>query len=300
MTTFLVDCLEGYGTSKFPDIPVTPDTMFYGASTTKAFIAAALSLIVDDDESFPHVKWQTPIAQIIPNDFVLEDDYSTLHLTLEDAATHRTGMPRHDWSIIGGNQTIGDVVRSLRYLPLTEPLRTTFQYCNLMYITLSHVIESLVGQWTGTFLAERIWTPLNMTSTYFSLSDARKSGRPLAQSYYWRTDSETFTAVDPNDETSTEGAGGVISSVSDYSKWIRMMIDRTGPISERGHHDLTTPRILEEELSNNFYVFYGYGWEIEMYRGYEIITHSGVETGVRYPRKCQSPLANHGVSLEQP
>lgn len=275
--------------------------MFYGASTTKAFIAAALSLIVDDDESFPHVKWQTPITEIIPNDFVLEDDYSTLHLTLEDAATHRTGMPRHDFSILGDNQTVGDVVRSMRYLPLTEPLRTTFQYCNLMYVMLSHVIETLVGQWTGTFLTERIWIPLNMTSTYFSLSDARKSGRPLAQSYYWRTDSETFTAVEPLDETSTEGAGGVISSVEDYSKWIRMMIDRDVPISKQGHQDLVAPRILVGKLYlPDTYLFYGYGWEIEMYRGYEIITHNGGETGVSYPTQHPDLFANHSSSSEQP
>lgn len=273
--------------------------MFYGASTTKAFIAAALSLIVDDDENFPHVKWQTPVTQIIPHDFVLEDDYSTLRLNLEDAATHRTGMPRHDFSILGGNQTIRDVVRSMRYLPLTEPLRTTFQYCNLMYVMLSHVIESLVGRWTGAFLAERIWHPLNMTSTYFSLSDAQKSGKPLAQSYYWRTGSESFEAVEPLDETSTEGAGGAISSVDDYSKWIRMMIDRTRPVSGRGHQDLVTPRILQGKLFDG-YVFYGYGWEIETYRGYEIITHNGVETGVSYLRERSGPSANRVASSELP
>lgn len=104
--------------------------MLYGASTTRAIITAVLSLIVDDVESFPNVKWQTPVTQIIPNDFVLEDDYSTLHLTLEDAATHCTVVPRDD---LGGNQTTRDVVRSMRHLPFTEPLRTTFQYCNLMY-----------------------------------------------------------------------------------------------------------------------------------------------------------------------
>ena len=158
--------------------------MFYGASTTKALVAAALSLIIDDDATFPHVSWQTPITQIIPDDFVLEDEYSTLHLTLEDAATHRTGLPRHDFSLQGGDQTVRDVVRSLRYLPLTQPLRTTFQYCNLMYVMLGHVLETLTGQWLGAFLAERIWKPLNMTSTYFSLSDALENGVPFAHGYY--------------------------------------------------------------------------------------------------------------------
>jgi CubicO group peptidase (beta-lactamase class C family) len=274
---------KGYGIASFPDVPVTPDTMFYGASTTKAFVAAALSLLVDDDENFPHVTWQTPITQIIPDDFILEDDYSTLHLTLEDAATHRTGLPRHDFACQGGDQTVRDVVRSMRYLPLTEPLRTTFQYCNLMYIMLGHVIETFTGHWLGAFLAERIWEPLNMISTYFSLSDALKSGKPFAQGYYWLTQSQTFTRVDYIDESSMEGCGAVISSVRDYSKWIRMMIDRTGPVSEVGHEALVTPRILEGESQiPDTYVFYGYGWEIKSYRGYEVITHNGVETGVSY------------------
>lgn len=59
--------------AQFPDMPVTPETMFYGASTTKAFVAAALSLLVDDD-GYSQVKWTTPISQLIPDDFVLEDE----------------------------------------------------------------------------------------------------------------------------------------------------------------------------------------------------------------------------------
>ena len=275
--------------------------MFYGASTTKAFVAAALSIIVDDDETFPHVKWQTPITRIIPNDFVLEDNYSTLHLTLEDAATHCTGLPRHDLAMQGGLQTVREVVRSMRYLPLTEPLRTTFQYCNLMYIMLGHVIETLTGRWLGDFLAGRIWSPLNMTSTYFSLSDTLQSGKPFAQGYYWRTDSQTFTEVEYIDETSMEGCGAVISSVNDYSRWIRMMIERTGPITESGHQDLITPRILEETNPvTDSYVFYGYGWEMEMYRGYEVITHNGAETGVSRPTQCQVPGTDNTSSLVPP
>lgn len=58
------------------------------------------------------------------------------------------------------------------------------------------------------------------------------------------------------------------------------MIDRTGPISERGHQDLTAPRVLECNLFHG-YVFYGYGWGTETYRAHKIITHNGVETGVR-------------------
>lgn len=179
--------------AQFPDIPVTPETIFYGAPTTKAFVAAALSLLVDDDDAYSHVKWTTPISQLIPDDFVLEDDCLTRHVTLEDAATHRTGLPWHDVSVRGGNQTVKDVVRSLRFLPLAQPLRTTFQYCNLMYVMLSHVIETLTGNWLGHFRAKRIWEPLNMTSTLFSSSDILDSGKPFARGYTWRNGSQTWS-----------------------------------------------------------------------------------------------------------
>lgn len=42
------------------------------------------------------LDWTTPIAQIIPADFVLADPWATEHITLEDALSHRTGLPRHD------------------------------------------------------------------------------------------------------------------------------------------------------------------------------------------------------------
>jgi len=56
-------------------------------------------------------------------------------------------------------------VRSLRYLPLTAEPRTKFQYCNIMFVTVSHVVESLTGVWMGDFLSEKIWEPLGMKST---------------------------------------------------------------------------------------------------------------------------------------
>lgn len=268
--------------ARWPDLPVTPDTIFNGASTTKAFITAALSILVDKDD-YPHINWQTPIHSIIPEDFVLQDDYSTLHLTIEDAATHRTGFPRHDLAVQGGNQTVREVVRSMRYLPLTAPLRTTFQYSNLMYVMLGHVIDTVVGHWTGKFIADHIWTPLNMTSSFFSLADTLESDKPFARGQYWHNDSQEYTEVPYIDETSMEGAGAVFSSVTDYAKWICMMINREPPISAAGHEALVTPHILEEKIGGTEdFLFYGYGWEMQVYRGYKVVHHNGVEKGVSF------------------
>lgn len=127
-----------------------------------------MSLLVDD-EFFPEVQWKTPISHLIRDDFVLEDEWATAHITIEDSLSHRTGMPRHDNSY-GGHYSghrarAKDITRALRYLPMTAEPRTTYQYCNMMFVVASHVIETLTGRFLGDLLKERIWNPLGMRST---------------------------------------------------------------------------------------------------------------------------------------
>lgn len=131
--------------------------------TTKAFVAA-MSMLVDDNEKYPNVQWRTPVSSLIRHDFILEDEYATAHVSIEDILSHRTGMPRHDLSYGGAfngtPQLPRDIARSLRYLPLTAELRTKFQYCNIMFVAASYLIETLTGVWLRDFLREKIWGPL--------------------------------------------------------------------------------------------------------------------------------------------
>ena len=80
-------------------------------------------------------------------------------------------MPRHDPSYGGispetnKQYTPKDAVRSIRYLPFTAGLRETFQYCNIMFVVASHVVETLTGMWLGDFLKTEIWGVLGMSAT---------------------------------------------------------------------------------------------------------------------------------------
>ena len=115
------------------------------------------------------IQWSTPLSDLIRDYFVLENEYATAHITIEDALSHRSGLPAHDSSYGGFHDgkkaTVKDTVRDLRYLSMTTEPRTRFQYCNLMFVTASHVVESLTAVWLGDFLRERIWEPLDMKST---------------------------------------------------------------------------------------------------------------------------------------
>ena len=278
---------EGFGTAVFPDTPVTPDTLFYTASTTKAFVAAALSLMVDSGNFSVADKplgWTTPLAAILPEDFVVggsdgngdsdsdsDDDaaWATRRLTVEDALSHRTGFAAHDLSRSrryglapdsqGRNATVRDVTRSLRYLPLHTSPRTEWRYCNLLYLVLSDVVETLLTSvddaswqrpWLGDVLHTWLWRPLGMASTFFSLDDARAAPNVLAQGYYYfdshdgyNNDNKKngrFVGVPHMPLEEVSGAGAVISSVRDYARWLRCWIDGPAFAAETGTSSAST------------------------------------------------------------
>lgn len=265
--------------------------MFYTGSTTKAFTAAAMSMLVDNSSTkFAQVEWTTPIAKLIHDDFVLQDSYATQHITIEDALSHRSGMPGHELSYGDNNTSVRETVRSLRHLPLTKELRTTYQYSNLMFIVVAHVIETLTGSWLGDFLEERIWRPLAMHSTFFCLDDAlqvdqdQSSEVKLAHGYRWDNDSLAFVDVPWSNVPLISGAGNMISNVLDYSKWIRCMIDRSGPMSPSGHralvsaHSIAIPEGVPPSpfgLSFTGPILYGFGWILTVYRGEPVVMHAG-------------------------
>ncbi|KAG6995715.1 hypothetical protein G7Y79_00042g078200 [Physcia stellaris] len=277
---------QGYGISTFPSQPVTPSTLFYTGSTTKAFTAAALALLMDDSNDItsaptspPKLTWRTRLASLIPSSFVLPSSYATTHLTLEDAASHRTGMPRHDIAFGVPNFTLEDEVRSLRHLPMTAEPRVRFQYCNIMYMALSHALETLTGQWLGDVLRSRIWMPLGMNRTFFSLSQARNSTdacAELATGYVWINRTRKYVALEHLDLGFLSGAGAVISNVQDYATWLRFLIEQAPPLSKEGHAQLRTARIMTPTQP----IFtgtsaYGLGWDLVNYHGEPLIWHNG-------------------------
>ena len=66
--------------------------MFYTASLGKSFTAAAVALLVQD-ENLPELQWDTPVSRLIPDDFVLRDPYLTQNVNIVDILSHRTGIP---------------------------------------------------------------------------------------------------------------------------------------------------------------------------------------------------------------
>jgi len=173
------------------------------------------------------------------------------------------------------NSTPKDLTRALRHLPLSRDPRTELQYCNLMYVVICHVIETVTHGWLGDFFKNHIWGPLGMNSTFFHVNDALKSGNPVAKGYNWNPVTNDFDTADWS-PMSGDGAGGIFSNVLDYSKWIRSMIYQNGPLSQAGYKAVTTPHMLYgTKPPGHSDQLYGYGWVIASYHGERTFSHTG-------------------------
>lgn len=241
-----------------------------------------MSLLVDDNEKYPTVQWDTPINQLIRDDFVLENDYATNHITIEDALSHRSGLPSHDCSYGGPGVTVKDIVRSLRHLPLTAEPRTTYQYCNIMFIVASHVIETVTRRKLGELMRELIWKPLGMDATCFTLEDAKNAKEDLAHGYKYLYDDGDgeYEEVKWMHLEECSGAGMVISNVLDYAKWARAIISQENPLSKKGWEAVFNPRTLmpiEEPYTGPR--AYALGWRMGVYKGQRFYEHSGGVNG---------------------
>lgn len=170
---------KAYGTAEFETgKKMTTDSLFCTCSTTKAFTATALSRVIDEDQKAGgSLDWRTPIASLLGDDFALADHYSTHNTTLEDALSHRSGLPGHICAMMFAStkETLRQVVRKLRYLPLAYAPRTSFDYCNHMYMVVSHVLERITGEDLGSLLNRLFWKPLGMNDTHFSVQKILRS-----------------------------------------------------------------------------------------------------------------------------
>ena len=296
------DFVKAYGFSTLPDTPATPETLWYVGSTTKAFTAATIASLIDSGNySLLSPGWKTKISSLIRDDFVLQDTWATEHLTLEDAASHRTGMSRHDSSIIWNpddpRSIVKNTVRKMRNLAFHVEPRTVFQYCNMFYTVLAHVAEMLTGRWLGDVMKDIIWTPLGMNSTYFEFADAVAAGEDVSQGYIWHDDKQELKPLPHIENAVMNGAGAMISNVLDYAKWMKCLLDRASPLSEAIHRDIRLPRMVPAfQTIGSDVTSYAIGWFQATIHGRTVYWHSG-STGIHGALVYWFPNDSYGITI---
>jgi CubicO group peptidase (beta-lactamase class C family) len=194
-------------------LPVTADTLFAIGSTTTAFTAATVGALVDDGL----LDWERPLREYVP-EIQLHDPVVTDRLTVVDLLSHRSGLPRHEMTWLGHpGRSRSELVRRLRFLPLSKDLRQAFQYCNLGYLAAGYAVEVLSGTPWEDCLRGRLLIPLGMSRSNLSVEEM--SADPDHATAYERRQGAVVPV--PQRPIAAMGPAGAINScAADLARWL--------------------------------------------------------------------------------
>jgi CubicO group peptidase (beta-lactamase class C family) len=279
--------VKGYGIEEVgKTAPVTADTLFEIASTTKAFTATALAMLVDEKK----VSWDDPLSKYLPA-FRLTDACASSLITVRDIASHRSGVGRHDelWDSTGWSRA--ELLQRVTAMPPTKPPRTAYQYNNLMFVAAGEVVAAAAQMPWEDFIRTRVFAPLGMTHSRISFAEWGAADHATGHRYDRVHDAvavqpfENYDAIAP--------AGTIKSSARDMAQWLRFQlasgaIDGKRLLSAEALEETHTPQMAlrrdaearetspETNLSS-----YGLGWTISDYRGQLLVAHAGALNGFR-------------------
>lgn len=213
---------KGYGFRDYEKkLPYTPGTMTPIASNTKLFTAIAAGMLVEDGK----LTWDKPVRDSVPSIRFYNDQLNN-SVTLRDMLSHRTGITRHDTIWYKSDFTRRQLFEKLVYLEPEQPMRTTFLYNNLMFAAVGYLIELQSGKTWEQFVKERIFDPLEMTSSAYSISDMLK--RPeFGVGFTERRDSfDIYKIPYYEDISGVAPCGAIVSNIEDMSHWLIALMNQ--------------------------------------------------------------------------
>ncbi len=271
---------KGYGVRELgkPD-PVTERTLFAIGSSSKAFTAAAMAMLVDDAK----VKWDDPVTRYLAG-FELYDAYASQQMTLRDLLCHRSGLERGDLLWYGSSLERDEIIRRVRFLKPSWSFRSHFGYQNIMYLTAGQVVAAVSGQSWDDFIKARIFTPLGMKESSTSIS-ALKSQSNVAVPHA-RID-DKVQAIPWRNIDNIAPAGSINSSVMDMAQWVRLQLGEgsyegkrlisSGAVKEmhKPHTIINNEPPMNLMAQDAHFFAYGLGWFLHDYHGRKIVEHGG-------------------------
>lgn len=209
------------------------DAIFRIASMTKPITAVAVMMLVEQGR----VALDDPIAEhlpgVVPSEVFASFDPATRRYTSRPASTAVTirhlltntsglGYPWANktlFALIGSEQPSPTVTS----FPLLFDPGTRWAYGESMRV-LGMLVETLTGRTMEAFYKERIFDPLGMADTAWTVPEAKRERLVTAHSRAAAGLVETPNAAGPIGGNA-RGDGGLFSTAADYARFLRMLLN---------------------------------------------------------------------------
>jgi CubicO group peptidase (beta-lactamase class C family) len=207
---------KGYGYRDYgKKLPFTPATLCQIASNTKLFTAVAAGMLVEEGK----LTWDKPVRDKVPA-IEFYNDALNDNVTLRDMLSHRTGITRHDMIWYKADLSRKELFERIKFMEPKEPLRTTFLYNNMMFAAAGYIIQLQAGKTWEDFVRERIFQPLGMNASGYSVADMLKQddhGVPFTEKH---DTMELYQIPYYEDTAGMAPCGGIISNIQEMSHWL--------------------------------------------------------------------------------
>jgi D-alanyl-D-alanine carboxypeptidase len=214
-----------------PDTDAAPTATDFTriGSVTKTMTGTVLLQLVDEGL----IGLEDPVSQYVP-------DAPNGTATIRQVADMTSGIPSYStdqgWQdqYFGAPDTVytpQELLDIAKSLPVSFAPGEGWEYSNTNYVILGMIAEQLTGQPIEELFQERLFDPLDMTSSSFP-GDSAKIGSPHLSGITQQGQPEETTAVATDwDPSYTFAAGEVISTLDDLEKWGHALFTGEGILS---------------------------------------------------------------------
>lgn len=260
---------------------VDENTLFNMASTTKAVVAIAMGMLVDEGK----VNWDDKVIDHLPY-FNLSDPYITSNARVKDLFTHNLGIGNADVLWTFDSLSTKETIKKFQFAEKAYPLRGGFTYQNIMYAVAGEVIAKVSGQPWNEFVTQRIFKPLGMNRTQAIANDIFKVGNYVTP--YYDDVEDGMVEVDYGFSDQIGPAGMICSTASDISKYLTFLVNDGVQENDTLVQPKTFKYLFEPKsflgdtgtyptnaLTKPNWNTYAMGWFQQDYRGHKLDFHTG-------------------------
>lgn len=252
---------------------ISSSTNFNIASLTKQFTALAVLQLAEKNK----LSLSDKLSRFFPQMNAKLADA----ITVKQLLTHSSGIPDHYDHTDTKNMHHAhdsDVLNAIKNADSTYFLPgTRFRYSNTAFCLLALIVEKTSGLPYAEYVEKNIFLPAGMKHS--TVWNENASVFQPATGYEFDKTENKFrkSQAEENVFFSTEGDGGIYSSVNDYLKWFNAL--QSGKIFSKKITDAA--RSIQFPIDENKNIGYGFGWFIDNNDVWKKVYHSGSNGGFR-------------------
>ena len=269
---------RGYGIANLDyAVPISSKTVFNIGSMSKQFTAISIALLARQGK----VSLDDDIRKYLP-----EMPQYSAPVTIRRLIHHTSGIREYSHLMQLAGTRFQDVRADDVYKIITRQKDLNFKpgdeylYSNSGYFLLARIVQRASGKSLRHFAEENIFKPLGMSSTRFH-DDPSEVITNRATGYSSRKDGGFAIESTSSDSV---GDGGLLTTIDDLILWDRIFDEN----KLSGGQDLIREALTRATLNNGERIDYGFGLDVETYRGLNVFGHGGALNGfnadmIRFP-----------------